>query len=136
MLRVRRQRLPEVQIPLAALIDIVFLLLIYFLLTTNFLAQQGIKVQLPKARAAAAPMKNPATIFINEAGEFFWEGRSVTEAELLSLLKEALKQDPEKTVIIKADRRVILDEAVRAMDLAKAAGGKRLLLATQSPQQP
>jgi biopolymer transport protein ExbD len=49
----------QIQMPLTSLIDIVFLLLIYFLLTTNFMVEEGIKIKLPQARASAPPFLEP-----------------------------------------------------------------------------
>lgn len=133
MLRVKRRRPPEIQWPLTALIDIVFLLLIYFLLTTNFLAEEGISVHLPKAQKASPQQEEPLNIYVNKAGNFFLGRQPVTPARLLQDLREALRRHPDRVVVVKADREVILDKAVRAMDIARAAGAKKLFLATEQP---
>jgi len=53
LVRSKQREAYKVQMPLTSLIDIVFLLLIYFLLTTNFLVEEGIKIKLPQARASS-----------------------------------------------------------------------------------
>ncbi|MBA2849007.1 biopolymer transporter ExbD [Thermosulfuriphilus ammonigenes] len=128
------RRLPEIQMPLTALIDIVFLLLIYFLLTANFLTQEGINIKLPRAHSSSPQLDRPVTIFVDQSGRLFWKKEPVTEAELLERLKRALSRSPDRAVIIKADRDVLLERAVKAMDLARAAGARRLLLATERPR--
>ncbi len=133
MLKVRKRKRPEIQWPLTALIDIVFLLLIYFLLTTNFLAEEGISVRLPQAQKASPQQEEPINIYVNKAGHFFLGKREVSARELLVSLKEALKTNPDRVVVIKADREVILNRAVKAMDIARAAGAQKLFLATEQP---
>jgi len=133
VLKVRKRKRPEIQWPLTALIDIVFLLLIYFLLTTNFLAEEGISVRLPQAQKASPQQEEPINIYVNKAGHFFLGKREVSARELLVSLKEALKTNPDRVVVIKADREVILNRAVKAMDIARAAGAQKLFLATEQP---
>jgi len=58
----------EIKIPMTALIDIVFLLLIYFLLTTNFLVEEGIKIKLPQAKASAPQTEQEITVFVDKQG--------------------------------------------------------------------
>ncbi|MBU2552129.1 MAG: biopolymer transporter ExbD [Proteobacteria bacterium] len=126
----RRERL-TVQAPLTSLIDIVFLLLIYFLLTTNFMVDEGIKIKLPQARAAAPQVEETITVYVDEQGRAHLADRECEPAVLFDLLKDMLKGRQDKLVVIKADRSVILNYAVKVMDVAKAAGAERLLLATE-----
>ena len=61
----RKRKRYEIQAPLTSLIDIVFMLLIYFLLTTNFMVDEGIKIKLPQAKAAAPSAKTLAVLKAN-----------------------------------------------------------------------
>ncbi len=133
MLKVRRPKRPEIQWPLTALIDIVFLLLIYFLLTTNFLTEEGLNVHLPKAKTAAPQQEEPLNVYVKKSGQFFFKGRPVSAAQLLQDLRQELSKAPNRVVMIKADREVTLDKAVKALDLARAAGAKKVFLATEEP---
>jgi biopolymer transport protein ExbD len=127
----RRRPREQVQVPLTSLIDMVFLLLIYFLLTTNFMVDQGIMVKLPKAEAAAPWTEEVITVTVNKAGIFFVGSKEVTESDLLERLKELISGRPDKLVVVQADRTVVLDQAVKALNLAKEAGADRLSLATE-----
>ena len=127
----RQRPREQVQVPLTSLIDMVFLLLIYFLLTTNFMVDQGITVKLPKAEAAAPRTEEVITVTVNKAGIFFVGSKEVTESDLLERLKELISDRPDKLVVVKADRTVVLDRAVKALNLAKEAGADRLSLATE-----
>jgi biopolymer transport protein ExbD len=128
--RKRKERL-QVQMPLTSLIDIVFLLLIYFLLTTNFLVDEGIKIKLPQARASAPQTEEVITVYVDEQGRAYLQEREIALNELFDRLREMIGEEKDRLVVIRADRSVILNHAVRVMDMAKAAGAGRLCLATE-----
>ncbi|MBC8199965.1 MAG: biopolymer transporter ExbD [Desulfobacteraceae bacterium] len=121
----------QIQMPLISLIDIIFLLLIYFLLTTNFMVDEGIKIKLPQAKTSAPQTEQEITIYVNREGRAFLENREVPLGNLFERLKEMIGGRKDKLVVIKADRSVILNKAVKVMDVAKAAGAGRLCLATE-----
>jgi len=127
----RRYRHYGVQIPLTSLIDIVFLLLIYFLLTTNFLVDEGLKVNLPEAKTFSDSLETELVIQLHKNGEIYLDQDIVSTANLLAQLRNAVASGVEPVVIVKADKTVIVDRVVAVMDLAKAAGVKTILLATQ-----
>jgi biopolymer transport protein ExbD len=120
-----------VQPPLTALIDIVFLLLIYFLLTTNFMVDEGIKIKLPQARASAPQTEETLTVYVDKQGRAFLGTEELSPARLFEQLKEKLSSRENKLVVVRADRAAILNKVVKVMDLAKAAGAARLCLATE-----
>ena len=121
----------KVEIPLTPLIDIVFLLLIYFLLTTNFMVDEGIKIKLPQAKASAPQTEKEITVYVDRQGRAFLGNEEVSLAMLFDRLKEMIGVRENKLVVIRADRAVILNKAVKVMDVAKAAGAGRLCLATE-----
>lgn len=121
----------QIQAPLTSLIDIVFLLLIYFLLTTNFIVEEGIKIKLPQATASAPQIKQEIIVFVDKEGTAFMADQKIPMDQLYARLKEKIGNDPDRLVIIKADKTVILNKAVKVMDIAKAAGAARLSLATE-----
>jgi biopolymer transport protein ExbD len=121
----------QVQAPLTALIDIVFLLLIYFLLTTNFLVDEGIKIKLPQARASAPQTEEVITIYVDKEGRSYLENRETGLDRLFEGIKKRIGGDKNRLVVVRADRGVMLNRAVKVMDIAKAAGAARLCLATE-----
>lgn len=130
---VHRKKRPryEIQMPLTSLIDIVFLLLIYFLLTTNFLVEEGIKIALPQARAGAPQTQEEITVYVDREGRTYLRDEEIPADRLFTRLKEMIGGQKDRMVIVKADRAVILNHAVKVMDLAKAAGAGKLCLATE-----
>ncbi len=121
----------QIQAPLTSLIDIVFMLLIYFLLTTNFMVEQGIDVNLPDAKASAPQTRQEITVYIDHAGMVYVGKHPIAFNDLFDRLQERIRENPEQLVVIKADRTIILDRAVQVMDIAQAAGAKKLFLATE-----
>ena len=130
---VHRKKRPKYQIlmPLTPLIDIVFMLLIYFLLTTNFMVDEGIKIKLPQAKASAPQTQEEITVYVDRQGNAFIENIKLSYGDLFKNLKEKIGGRQNILVVIKADRAVILNKAVKVMDMAKAAGAGRLCLATE-----
>ena len=130
---VHRKKRPRYQItaPLTSLIDIVFMLLIYFLLTTNFMVDEGIKVKLPRAEASAPQTKKEITVYVDRDGRAYIHDKPIPDDRIFKKLKQMIGESRNPLVVVKADRAVVLNKAVRVMDLAKAAGAGKLCLATE-----
>jgi biopolymer transport protein ExbD len=129
-----RKKTPyQMQAPLTSLIDIVFMLLIFFLLTTNFLVDEGITIKLPQAKASAPQTQQEITVYVDREGRSFIANQEVPLDQLFKRLKQLIGGERDRLVVVKADRGVILNKAVKVMDLAKAAGAGRLCLATEKP---
>ena len=127
----KKRRKYSIGMPLTSLIDIVFMLLIYFLLTTNFLVDEGITIKLPQARAAAPQTQQEITVYVDKDGQAYLLDQKVPEDMLFKRLKEMIGEEADRLVVVKADRSAILNRVVKVMDLAKAAGAGRLCLATE-----
>ena len=131
LVRARRKTRYQVQMPMTSLIDIVFMLLIYFLLTTNFMVEEGIKIKLPQARAAAPQTEETITVFVDAQGRAYIGEEEISLAHLFDRLRQKIGARKDELVVVRADRAVILNKAVKVMDIAKAAGAGRLCLATE-----
>ena len=131
ILPAKRRYRKKTEIPMTPMIDIVFLLLIYFLLTTNFLVEEGITLKLPKANAAAPRLQTEITVCVDRSGKVILKDREMSLELLFTTLKEMIDPNGDQLVVVKADKEVVLNAAVRVMDIAKAAGATRLSLATE-----
>jgi biopolymer transport protein ExbD len=127
----KRKQRKTIAFPMTPLIDIVFLLLIYFLLTTNFLSEEEIHIKLPQAKASASQTKQELTVSVDRSGKVFFKNQEISLEQLSTTLTEMIDPDGDQLVVVKADKDVILNAAVRVMDVAKAAGAARLSLATE-----
>lgn len=128
----RRSRL-DVIVDVTPLIDVVFLLLIFFMITTTFATHApGIEVELPKAAHADNRLQpKDIIIAINEAGEIVYEHKAVSLTELTALMESKFIEMPQGTVIVQADQQVFHGLVVKVMDAAKSAGFEKLAIATQ-----
>ena len=125
-----RRRRREPTINLAPLVDIVFLLVIFFMVTSTFITPEtGLPVDLPQAVTGEARPEGAPTVVVQADGQAFWKGEPVDDAALLVSLQKALAQDPVGTVILRADRKTPHGRVVQVMDLIRQAGAKRVAIA-------
>lgn len=118
-------------VPLTPLIDMVFLLIIFFLLTTSFITEEGISIKLPHADSATPQAQREITVHVSKEGKVFIGRKEFTLMELHEEIRSLVGSDKGQSVVVKADRDVALNKAVRVMDIAKTAGAARLFIATQ-----
>ena len=115
-----------------AMTDIVFLLLIFFLLSSSFVPQTGIKVDLPGTRKTTAnEVKHNLSIAINEEGKIYLNENLVDKDVMLVDLRKMLETDKDKVVIFRPDKNIKVEKLVEIMDIASAAGAERLVIATK-----
>lgn len=122
------ERKPLTTFSLAGLTDIVLLLLIFFLLTSNFIPQLGIQVNLPQANASAPLESQYVTVSITKEGTFFVGQREVPQADLLSALREA--REDRVGLILRADQEATVGQFAAVATAAKALD-LRVLMATE-----
>jgi len=117
---------------MTALIDIVFLLLIYFLLTTNYLTSTILPLELPTTETALPQNTQVLTISLDVEGGMYLAGRTVAENELAAHLCSALTHNGSHPVVIRSDGRVELARVVKVVDLARGCGAAAVSLATDN----
>lgn len=126
---IKKRHKPKVL--LTPLIDIVFLLLVFFLLASNFVDQQGTSVSIPQVESEGEELVPEISVVINESGQLYFKGVLVNESILVKILSDNLKKSIKKNVSIHADRQVKYDYVVRVIDIAKEAGAQDFILITQ-----
>lgn len=121
------------ELNLTPLIDIVFNLLIFFLITSTFVHNPGIEVNLPKASTAPVESKSENVIVaVTANGEYLHQGKALSQTELREMLQEAKQTTPGAVVIIQADNDTQHGKVVDAMDIARQVGFEKLAIATES----
>ncbi|WP_372634174.1 ExbD/TolR family protein [Fodinibius sp.] len=118
----------------SSLTDIVLLLLIFFLLTSSFVTNFGIKVNIPEAETGAQTDSQFINVAVTKDGEFFVNGELTGKGMLASSLQEAKNENPEGTLVLRADKDAIVDNAVRVMNVAKALQ-LNIVMATEQTSQ-
>jgi biopolymer transport protein ExbD len=128
-LRFRPRREP--QIGIAPLIDMVFILLIFFLVTTSFARETGITVDKPTATTARTLEKESILVALTSRGTIHVEERQVDLAGLRNVIKRSLARRPDRPVVIIADRNASTGRVVDVMDTCRTAGAKKVSLASR-----
>ncbi|MCP1676280.1 biopolymer transport protein ExbD [Natronocella acetinitrilica] len=136
-LRHRRREDPE--ITLTPLIDVVFLMLIFFMVSTTFMRQADLELTLPEAsREPGEQIVEPIELAINAEGEFFINGRALVNNQVDTVrrgLLQAREDTPDAPLVIRADARTPHQNLVIAMDAASQANISRLSIATVPQEQ-
>jgi biopolymer transport protein ExbD len=117
----------------SSLTDIVMLLLIFFLISSSFVVQPGIKVSLPRAETGDKGPQRSVTISLTDKGQIFVNAEQVTLENLGQRLSRDLGEKSDRIVVINADRTVSLQNTVQVIDIAKAVGAERFMIATRPP---
>lgn len=126
----RARRLGRVE--LIPMIDVMTFLLVFFMLFTTFKTQtSGLDIALPKAATGVSQKASSVTITIDARGRFFLEGRLTDIGALAREMKRKLKENPDATIILRADEKVQYRYLVEAIDSVRSVGGYRLALAVE-----
>lgn len=129
-MRLEPKHRPVAVFSLASLTDIVMLLLIFFLLSSTYILQPGIKVHLPRSETAQVIEEKNVIVTITEDGTIYIGNERTSLGSLAANIRRQIIHGSAQTIVIKADRRVSLETAVRVIDRIKAAGGEKFLIAT------
>jgi len=131
MLRFAPKKTTPPTIHLTALIDIVFLLLVFFLLASNFIEQQPVAIVVPEVEHETKGELSNIVVSIDKNADIYFNGDKVDSLQLLRAgLESEIRKRDKATVVIQADRRVVYDTVVQVIDAAKLAGAHTLMLIT------
>ena len=119
---------------LTPLIDIVFLLLVFFMLTSHFIEDQAIDITLPRATSGSEALdKAFVEVIVDSQGEFLVNGRTVRLERLEETLKGALHAPERRFVRLRGDHEARLGLVVLVIDAARSAGAESLDILTRQP---
>ncbi|MCP4408243.1 MAG: biopolymer transporter ExbD [Gammaproteobacteria bacterium] len=123
-----------VEVNLTPLIDVVFLLLIFFMVTTTFSRESTLKINLPEATEQSQPQEDiPLELMVDAAGAFYINGRAVVNSRpqtLVAALSKAAAEHNDPLLTIRADARTPHQSVITAMDSAARIGLSRISIAT------
>jgi len=138
-MNLRKFRREEMSVNLTPLIDVVFLLLIFFMVTTTFREESEIEIDLPQAsNKPVEQVGNPLEVVIDRDGRFYIDQKLVINTQLDTLkraLRKAKGDRDNPTVIISADAKSPHQALVTAMDAARQVGLVRMSIATRNQDQ-
>ncbi|HKI58363.1 MAG TPA: biopolymer transporter ExbD [Trueperaceae bacterium] len=118
-------------IDLTPMVDVVFLLVIFFMVSTTFITMEsGLPVDLPSAQTSVTEPSTLPTVTITKDESIFIGGAQVSQAQLVDAVRKQMASSGYTTVVLRADASVPHGLVVTVMDLIKQAGAKRLAIAT------
>lgn len=130
----RRQRV-EPEFSLAAMIDVIFLLLMFFMLTSNFVTTNSLQLQLPSSSSSSPIASTPLGVSIKKTGQFYLGNSTITKQSLQATLASRVKaenKDPNKvTITIAAEQGVPIEDVVFVLDIANKLKVKTILATSQ-----
>lgn len=140
-MKFRRQSREELSVNLTPLIDVVFLLLIFFMVSTTFTRETQLSVDLPEASGLARDeVDQQVEVLIDESGQYRVNGRPLVDQRVRTLqaaIYEISNGDTTLPLVISADAQAAHQSVVRAMDAAGQMGFSRLSIASiQPPREP
>jgi len=131
----RHRRTKAVDINMAPLIDMVFILLIFFLVTTSFVRESGVDVQRPKAKSAVTREKINLIIGVTKDGIIYIESHPVDIRSIRARMERFLAETPEGSVIIVADKDSKTGTVIQVLDECRLAGVKNVSVAARKVTQ-
>ena len=131
-MRFRKAKEEEPRLGLAPLIDIVFLLLIFFMVTSHFDVASGLRIQLPEVAQRLFNQKdNQLRLIIDKSGGMFLDGKRLDLKTLAKKLEKAVNEKDLVHLVLQADKDVRHGAVVQAMDIAKSVGISSIIIAAQ-----
>jgi len=126
--RVKRYIKPVINI--ASLVDVLFLLLIFFMVTSAFVEQPNIKLELPATRHSGVSKIDKTVLTISRDGQLFLQDRPVDKINLGKELRRIILDTGDEVLVLKADKMVPYGDVVDIMDDAKGAGFRKVVAPT------
>jgi biopolymer transport protein ExbD len=130
----RRRNRATTELNIAPLIDMVFILLIFFLVNTSFVKETGIDVSRPTASTAMVQNKATILIAIDQSNRLFMDHREIDPRAVRANVERALAENPEGAVVVVADKASSTGVAIQVMDGCRMAGATNVSLAASVPQ--
>ena len=121
----------EAQIDMTPMLDIVFIMLIFFIVTASFVKESGITVDKPTAETATKRPKANIFIGIDNRGDIYMLKNKVDKDAVKAMLEDMLLENPESTIVVQADSRAEAESLLKVLDAAKAAGVKNISVAAE-----
>lgn len=116
---------------ISPLIDVVFLLLIFFIVTTVFVKETGVEISKPRAASSEDLEKRAILLAVTSEGRVWHGGREIGMDGVRAVVAAMLEEDANSPVIVRADARAATEATVRVIDAAKLAGAASVSLATE-----
>ena len=128
---IRQAVAEEEEINITPMLDVVFILLIFFIVTANFIKEPGLEVNRPDSETAEPTANAAILIAVGNAGEIYMDGRRIDKRQVKANVVRLLAENPQGSVVIQADEKATADTIMAVMDGAREAGVYNISLASE-----
>lgn len=134
MRKIFKRKSEESSIDLTPMLDVVFIMLIFFIVTTSFVKESGIDVSRPSAKTAKKKQRASILVAISQSGEIWIQRRKVDIRSVRANIERLHAESPEGTVVIQADKRAETGLLVDVMDQVRLAGVESIAVSASEKQ--
>ncbi|HHT9124762.1 MAG TPA: ExbD/TolR family protein [Candidatus Brocadiia bacterium] len=131
----REKRSFKIAINIAPMVDMLFMLLIFFIVTSTFVEQPNIKLELPTAKHSEMGKTEQLTLIISREGKLYLQNEAIERKDLEMKLKDVFAQRQDKSLVLKADKLVPYGIVIDVMDAAKSVGLRKIIAPTAMEQK-
>lgn len=132
----RDRKRNKIVINVTSLIDVIFLLLIFFLVTATFSEQPALRIDLPRSASSGIGRREEMVLAVTREGNLFLDQKPVERGQLTELLAESARLQAEPTLVLKADREVSYGLIVELMDISRRVGLEKIVALTAEEERP
>ena len=123
----------KIALNITPLIDVLFILIIFFTVSSTFLEQPGIELKLPDAESSKTHTAQKVIVYVAEDGSVYLNDASVSLTNLAELAKTMLAEQNEKHIVLRADEKVDHGIVIHIMDLLRKRGIYKIIISTEKP---
>ena len=123
----------EATIDMTPMLDVVFIMLIFFIVTASFVKEAGIDVNRPDAATAVKKDRANILIAISDTGEIWINKRRIDERAVQANIERLYAENPQGSVVIQADKKATTEVLIKVMDASRSAGVYDVSIAAQEP---
>ena len=121
----------KILLNITPLVDVLLILIVFFVVTSTFMEQPGIKLELPKSQTADLQRIEKAILIVSEDSKLYFRNKEISLNELPAILNDAMQESIDKSLIISADKLVHHGLIISIMDIARQNGVEKLVVSTE-----
>ncbi len=130
-MRFRQRKTEEANVDMSPLIDMVFILLIFFMVSSTFVKDMKLDLERPGASSASRASSKVIRVYIDNTGDTFIDGQSVKIWAIQSKLRDMLRASTQKSVLVISDDTIAVQKLIDVVDQCRLSGAKDVAVATQ-----
>jgi len=134
-IKIPKIRAGKPEISMAPLIDVIFLLLIFFMVTTVFPENRGIAIQQPSAKSSERLPSEKITFLVTNDNNVYYQNKNVSFADVERIVKNQLSVASDMAILLKIDKQANAQTIISTMDACRNAGAQRIGIATKKSHE-